>query len=313
MTRAAERPASRMTMRTVACPLCGGCSFETLAKDDRYRMSLQTVGCHTCGFVFTNPQPTPEALARFYAHDYRRLYQSVDKPTDAYIEELGKDERAAAVCTHLLSRTANHDVRFIADVGCAEGSLLRVLRSRVAAASLFGVEVDRSFAEFARQSTGATVVESMDALPKRRFDLVILNHVLEHVADAVGYLRDVGSLLVPEGRLYVAVPDAASYTSLKDLHIAHLAHYTAVSLERLLLLCGYEVLHKDTTNPPRHPKSIAFVARFSGSMNVRPAFDHDATGWSNVRQASRWAAVYHLRRAAAVRWILKSARSVLRT
>lgn len=62
----------------------------------------------------------------------------------------------------------------------------------------------------------------------RRFDLIIANHVVEHVPDVITWLEDLGGLLCPRGRLFLSVPDRRytfdilrRETSLIDLLRAH--------------------------------------------------------------------------------------------
>ena len=53
--------------------------------------------------------------------------------------------------------------------------------------------------------TTATLAEAVaDGAP---FDWVIASHVVEHVPDVVGWLRDVGDILVDGGQCFLAVPD----------------------------------------------------------------------------------------------------------
>jgi SAM-dependent methyltransferase len=44
------------------------------------------------------------------------------------------------------------------------------------------------------------------------FDAVVSNNSLEHVSDLEGCLKEIGRVLRPDGRLYVAVPDASTLT-----------------------------------------------------------------------------------------------------
>jgi SAM-dependent methyltransferase len=44
------------------------------------------------------------------------------------------------------------------------------------------------------------------------FDLVVSNHSLEHFAELVATIREIARILKPDGVLYVAVPDAGTFT-----------------------------------------------------------------------------------------------------
>ena len=44
------------------------------------------------------------------------------------------------------------------------------------------------------------------------FDAIVANHSLEHFADLENSVREIGRVVKPEGRLYVSVPDAGTFT-----------------------------------------------------------------------------------------------------
>ena len=48
--------------------------------------------------------------------------------------------------------------------------------------------------------------------PDRCFDAVIANHSLEHVVNLEGTLKEIGRVVRPEGSMYVAVPDASTFS-----------------------------------------------------------------------------------------------------
>lgn len=59
-----------------------------------------------------------------------------------------------------------------------------------------------------------SVLADAAALPfaSASFDAVVANHSLEHFADLDGALGEIGRVLAPAGALYIAVPDATTFT-----------------------------------------------------------------------------------------------------
>jgi 2-polyprenyl-3-methyl-5-hydroxy-6-metoxy-1,4-benzoquinol methylase len=95
-------------------------------------------------------------------------------------------------------------------MGCYKGDLTALLVERyghvtvVDAAQRF---LDHTAERIGRRGTfHCSLFE--DFHTDERFDTVFLVHVLEHVEDAVGTLRQIRSLLTETGRLYVIVPNA---------------------------------------------------------------------------------------------------------
>ena len=83
-------------------------------------------------------------------------------------------------------------------------------------------------------------IEELYNLPKNNFDVITLWHVLEHVHDLHDYMHLFLSLLKPNGRLIIAVPNHTSYDAqfYKNFWAAydvprHLYHFSPNSMDRL--------------------------------------------------------------------------------
>ena len=94
---------------------------------------------------------------------------------------------------------------FVLDLGCATGSFPS------AATSAIAVRVDRD-----RPAKPAPLFVQADAalLPFREstFAAVISNHSLEHFDHLSGALREIGRVTATGGALFIAVPDASTFT-----------------------------------------------------------------------------------------------------
>lgn len=283
-------------LETVACPLCRGRRFQSLADTDRYDMDIGTVGCQGCGLVLTNPQPTEASLGDFYAQHYRRYYQKTDTPSLDYIREYRKDERAAYTTGFLQQQGALREGMRVLDIGASEGCILKAIRDAVPSAVAVAVEPNPLFGGFAVSHAGCTLHASVDALREAgeaAFDLIVINHVYEHVKEPVGFLRQLSDLLTVGGRIYIDVPDVTTYTGLESLHIAHLYHFGPASLRRAAGLAGYAVQVLEKHNPVMHPKSLRCLLAPGGDAPA--ALTPLREGWAEVMRAQRRAARYHRR------------------
>lgn len=302
---------ARMRLEAVPCPLCDSWDHELLARTDRYGMGVRTVGCRSCGFVFTNPQPTQAALDDFYASHYRRYYRKIDVPTVEHVHEYGLAERARYTVDYLQAQEVLFDGVRVLDVGCGEGSILREIGSRMASAAAVGVEPGRGFADFARTYSGATILDSLSDLRRDgadSFDLIIVNHVLEHVACPVTFLRDLVPLTRSEGSVYVDVPDGTRYRSLTDLHIAHLCHFSPGTLQAAAARAGLQTAHIERHDPPLHPFSLRALLRARAHAPVSVSAADDVARRVRAIQATAWR--YRLRHSAPVRAVAAATRSL---
>ena len=148
----------------------------------------------------------------------------------------------------------------VLELGCADGRMTEHL-ARVAP-DLTAVDGSLAYVEAVRgRLPGIEVVHALfeEFDPGKRFDVVILGHVLEHVAAPVDLLRRASALVAPGGRLIVSVPNAdslhrqagvamgmlASVTELNeaDLRIGHRRVYTPSALAADVTSAGLEVEH----------------------------------------------------------------------
>ncbi len=250
---------SSMATQWLECPVCASLQFDTLTRADRYSMGVRTCQCRGCGLAMTNPMPLAAALDDFYRDEYRRYYRGVERPSPEHIEAYGLGVRAQSTSGFMATAQLLHEGSRVLDVGCAEGSLLRAIGSR--AAQRVGVEPNPLFADYARSWANAEVYRDLGAVEALRvtFDLIIVNHVLEHVREPVPFLRRLAALCTARGMIYVDVPDATRYSSLDDLHIAHLFHFSTASLQNIAHKAQLRVVRIERHEPTRHPPSVRAV------------------------------------------------------
>jgi 2-polyprenyl-3-methyl-5-hydroxy-6-metoxy-1,4-benzoquinol methylase len=105
---------------------------------------------------------------------------------------------------------AKHNGRLL-EVGCGAGSTLKLLQDF--GWQVEGVDFDPPAVEEASKK-GLKVhlgTLSEQELPSGSFDAIVSNHVIEHVPDPVGLLRECHRLLKPGGNLVVITPNAGSW------------------------------------------------------------------------------------------------------
>lgn len=271
-----------------SCALCGGSQFVTLKRNDRYRMRIVTVGCAHCGLIQTNPRPSESGLKEFYSKYYRKFYQGITHPTTQYIETTYKSVRMVYTVDFINKVIPTTSITRVLDIGCGEGAFFSALIASGFKGYLTGVEPNRQFADFAEKSTGATTVCSLGKVIGK-YDLIVLNHVLEHILNPAGFLQEVATHLSDGGYLYIDVPDADEYSSLADLHIAHIYHFTTRTLSYLLDVNNYVIKKIEKHSPPFHPKSIRVVAVKNGDcggMGSKTSIMTEKDAWERLRRIS---------------------------
>ena len=79
------------------------------------------------------------------------------------------------------------------------------------------------------------------------FDVVVLSHVLEHLADVRAAVASMRDLTVPGGAVYIEVPDAEHYADhlvapFQDFNTEHINHFSLGLLERFMATQGFETI-----------------------------------------------------------------------
>ncbi|HEX3024592.1 MAG TPA: class I SAM-dependent methyltransferase, partial [Chitinophagaceae bacterium] len=131
------------------------------------------------------------------------------------------------------------------DVGAGTGAFANAMQK--AGWKVTGLEPDENARQVAlnKYSLHLQSTENLFLLNKEQFDAITLWHVLEHVHDLHAYLEKFHSILKPDGKLLIAVPNYTSFDA--DIHKEHWAAYDV----------------------PRHlyhfsPKSIQMLAKAKG-------------------------------------------------
>lgn len=106
---------------------------------------------------------------------------------------------------------AGHNLRSIADVGCGFAAKLAWLHSNLPDRDYWGIDqasaiaLCRSRFNFAHWLT--VDLENNPATPPRKFDLVIVSDVIEHLADPDLLLAYIKALVAPGGWILLSTPD----------------------------------------------------------------------------------------------------------
>lgn len=270
-------PAPRQRAATVAelharsvqhseCPACGSKLPRTVLIN---HPDLILRRCRTCRLdVAEHPAlmhearsgSTPASLApnahRYFdgmsLANYRAYYEDLRRYGARKSFEIVSDLRGSAAASGS-----------VLDIGCGWGWFLDEYRTR--GWTVRGLEPSADMAALARDTYGLDVstgnVESLPSLQKK-FDLITLWNVLEHIPDPLAALRIIRPYLLSGGLLGLAVPNAKGLFAriarlLARLSIAaplhtlyqvgnphpHLYHFDTATLTRLLQRAGYTVVH----------------------------------------------------------------------
>lgn len=244
-------------------------------------MGITTTGCDYCGLIQTNPRPSEKGLNFFYENHYRQFYQKTKKPSDLYLININKQERMKNVVDFLDDSIELKNINSILDFGSSEGAFFTSIINNGFSPTLFGVEPNQDFAKFSIEKNNAKIFSNINQLDTT-FDLIVLIHVFEHLLFPDKILQKLNTHLNENGFLYIDVPNADKYSSLSDLHIGHIFHFTTRTLKRIISQNGFDIIVCEEYNPPHHPKSIRILAQ----KKKQPIINLEET--SKSTEANSW-------------------------
>jgi SAM-dependent methyltransferase len=197
--------------------------------------------------VQINPQPQKTAVASRYqeghGEDYLR-YELANEAAFLRLQELAlEDAGFPALERELLAKGGPA----LLDAGCAAGALLLKLRDR--GWNVTGVEISPA-AEYARRERGLDVKSlplEENHFPPRSFDVVLASHLIEHLNDPAGFVREVYRILKEGGSFFVTTPNISGFQARlfrsrwRSAIFDHLYLFSTKTLSRLLRASGFRV------------------------------------------------------------------------
>ena len=240
-----------MTVASIPCNLCGNTEVEVIGDTDRKGKPLRTVICRTCGLVWTDPRPDATANREYYAEHYRIHYKATHQPKlkHVYRETLRAMERFRRI-EPLLSPGMR-----LLDVGAGGGFFPYTVKQR--GYTIEGIEPNLGFAAYASEvlqlDIQAGFLQDFD-FAEGSFDIITLNHVLEHLEDPGAALCRLWRWIRPGAYLNLEVPniEATYHAPGHRYHLAHLYNFNPVNLERLARKAGYLVYDQRLMPGTRH-------------------------------------------------------------
>lgn len=200
--------------------------------------------CSDCMVAATVPMPSREDLTRLYSSgSYRSSEGSRFNALIEFFIYLSRLRRKKRI-TKFVKRGR------ILDIGCGRGLSLDIMRRD--GWSVAGVEFSRESASCASETYGIDVASGAPGewgFPAEHFDVITMNHVLEHLEEPPLMVEECRRLLRKGGLLVCAVPDISSLQATvgkeKWFHLDlpyHIHHFTESGLIRLLDMKGFDVV-----------------------------------------------------------------------
>jgi ubiquinone/menaquinone biosynthesis C-methylase UbiE len=202
--------------------------------------------CSGCGFIFTNPRPNQQEIAKYYQSEE---YISHTNSSKGIQNKLYKIARSMAIKSKLkLINSLSVTDKVLLDYGCGTGEFLAAAKNNGWAAQ--GMEPDPGARQqgINNHQLNVSSPDDLHLIPDNSINVITLWHVLEHVHLLKETLKAFNTILKSNGYLIIAVPnadsnDAVVYSNAWAAYDVprHLYHFTLPVMKRLMTDHGFSL------------------------------------------------------------------------
>ncbi len=289
------------------CPVCSSDHIKNQLVVTDHSVSKESfviMACANCSFQFTNPRPTQAHIGKFYDSS---AYISHTNKANSPINFLYKLVRNYSTSrkVKLMQRINKNRKGRLLDYGAGTGFFLQHMQK--AGWHVYGIEPNEAANKIAMSSTSLDVASSLDMLnnKNKKFDIITLWHVLEHVHDLNDVFVKLKSLLKEKGRMIIAVPNIDSFDNslYNDKWAAydvprHLYHFNQESMKTFILKHGLKI--KRTHPMPFDAYYISLLSEKykNGKTNYLQSFinGYKSNSYANKHKNNYSSIVYEIKK-----------------
>lgn len=216
------------------CPVCGWLVFKPYC--------LGLLRCQSCELVLSPLIWEPQSNMQMEEKWFGEAYEA--RKTSVWVKYFEVWSNRATLARLNLAQLVPQGRRLL-EIGVGSGSLL--IAANKAGFSVMGCDLSPQLCLRIERQSGIKMhcgnLSDLDG--EARFDIVVMNHVLEHVQQPVEFLQEVSRLLVPGGILHIAVPNIdcweARLSGWTSYEPYHLTYFNPQILQKAITSVGFSI------------------------------------------------------------------------
>ncbi len=244
--------------RLIRCNLCE----KTESRDFLHCSGFRYVKCSNCGLVYQNPQPVFDDLKLRY--DVRYFEYELGNESNFFnLMKMGLKD----IGFFSNPEDSFGNKRFL-DIGCATGMLISHMKNL--GWKIKGVEICRESAEYGIKNRDVDIfigpLEGAN-FPVEYFDVIHFSHLIEHVPDPKGFLREILRVLSNRGMVIVTTPNVDGFQARlfgrnwRSAIADHITLFSKTTLGAMLRSVGFRIDKIVTWGGLAKDSAPAFVKR----------------------------------------------------
>ena len=169
----------------ISCPVCySSCDKRIVHPKLRYGHPGSAVEC-LCGLVFLHPRHSEEEQKSYYIDKYRDDYEDPSPQERFFLDYPEATQRMERILPYA------KDASSLLEIGSGSGAFLSVAQSYFKKA--VGIELDSESRDLMSLKKMEIYKDLSDL---KKFDLIVLFHVLEHILDPISFLKNLKNHLI---------------------------------------------------------------------------------------------------------------------
>lgn len=236
----------------MSCPICQNKEYEYIANlcsnleimgKEFPGCEVELVSCKHCGLTYLHSLATQRHYLAYYDSDV----SSAPK----YYEMFGKagsDEYFQTIYDHISKYMGSQPE--ILDIAGSWGEMGVFLKERIEDAVITVIDASKKCIR-SIEASGLNAVygdaSNLNQLTDKNYDMIIINHSLEHIMNIPSLMNGVFNRLQDDGYVYIEVPDIEGYTKYSKapysfLTYEHVVHMSLQDLKNLASIYSFEII-----------------------------------------------------------------------
>ena len=269
------KPTSRrLISKNSKCSLCGSAKHNLIHEFDHPVENENTFGvkkyyrelwrCSICGLFFNEHDYNFEEV---YKEDYRKaayhgdlIHQRFNEIMNLPIEKSDNKNRVLRILDFFEIESSKSDKKVL-DIGSGMGVFPAVMKQNHW--EVVAIDPDPINIEIAKNYGKVRVIQGVfpNISIDEKFSLITFNKVIEHIADAITFLKSAKKYINKKGYVYIELPDGEEAIKVshfrQEFFLEHYYAFTSTSICLLAAKAGFSVVRLQKIKDPSGKHTLA--------------------------------------------------------